>query len=47
MDAATKATLDDVLGRLKTADWKQRDALKAELLAAVKARPPAEYGRPA
>ena len=39
MDAAKQARLDDVLARLRAADWKQRDAVKAELLELVSAEP--------
>lgn len=39
MDAGKQARLDDVLARLRAADWKQRDAVKAELLALVSAEP--------
>lgn len=41
MDAATTAKVDDILARLKSAGWKERDAVKEELLAfAAKAPPP-------
>jgi hypothetical protein len=43
MDAAIQAKLDDVLARLRAADWKQRDAVKAELLALVSGHPPAMH----
>ena len=33
MDAGTTARLDDIVTRLRTADWKGREAIKEELLA--------------
>jgi hypothetical protein len=37
MDARTTAAIDDIIARLREAGWKERDGIKAELLAAAKA----------
>ena len=43
MNAAVKTTLEAIVERLKLASWKERDAVKAELLAAAKAEPETDW----
>lgn len=39
MDAGITAKLDDLIARLKAADWRARDAVKDELMAYAKGQP--------